>query len=577
MSYTALARRYRSTQFDKVVGQEAVARTLAAAIERNRVAHAYLFCGTRGVGKTTMARLFAKALNAPGDQPPEVAQAIMEGRDNDVIEIDAASNRGIDDARELISNCIYRPMRGPYKIYIIDEVHMLTRDAFNALLKTLEEPPEHVKFILCTTESNKVLPTVQSRCQRFDFRAIPTRDIAAHLKWVVEQEGMKSEPAVIQAVARLGAGSMRDALSLLDRLMASGEHTLTLTLLEELLGLPASDLVDGVIAACADGDPKAALNATDALLASGVTMEQTLDALIERLRELMILAACGDETNLVELEGEARDRAAALAVRFDAPALVHTIALCENAAQRIRNSSTPRAVLDAVVVRLALTERIADLGALLASGPPGAYAAPRAGDAEKKAFAAAADPVPATADRGAPPSARQPTPAPTATATNAAHAPLPADASAADVWRRVYQIGGDSGAMRARLNTLRLAELTETKATIAADSVATVAWVKQQEARLIELLRRATGRAVRLDVVVSEQPPAPPPPDSVAAAARADDEALNHPLVRTAIQLFDARVVRIERAAPTRPAATSEPTDPDHHDAPDAHDAHDED
>ncbi|MEN0021384.1 MAG: DNA polymerase III subunit gamma/tau, partial [Planctomycetota bacterium] len=173
MAYTVLARRYRSTDFDEVVGQEPIARTLRNAIDAGRVAHAYLFCGTRGVGKTSMARIFAKALNAPSASDAsreEVEQAIMTGRDADVIEIDAASNRGVDDARELIANCVYMPLRGPYKIYIIDEVHMLTREASNALLKTMEEPPEHVKFILCTTEPEKILPTIRSRCQRFDFR-----------------------------------------------------------------------------------------------------------------------------------------------------------------------------------------------------------------------------------------------------------------------------------------------------------------------------------------------------------------------------------------------------------------------
>ncbi|MCH7792968.1 MAG: DNA polymerase III subunit gamma/tau, partial [Planctomycetes bacterium] len=213
MAYTVLARRYRSQTFDEVVGQEPIARTLRAAIDQGKVAHAYLFCGTRGVGKTSMARIFAKALNG-GSEAADAA--IMAGQDTDVIEIDGASNRGVDEARELIANCIYRPMRGAYKIYIIDEVHMLTTPAFNTLLKTMEEPPEHVKFILCTTEPQKVPATIQSRCQRFDFRTIATAKIAEHIGAVVKSEGLKAEPELLQAVARLGNGSMRDALSLLD-------------------------------------------------------------------------------------------------------------------------------------------------------------------------------------------------------------------------------------------------------------------------------------------------------------------------------------------------------------------------
>src|SRR4051812_14157078 len=235
MAYTVLARRYRSQDFDEVVGQKPIADTLENAIKANRVAHAYLFVGTRGVGKTTMARLFAKALNGG---KPEIDEAIMQGRDTDVIEIDAASNNSVENARDLIANSIYRPLRGKYKVYIIDEVHMLSTAAFNALLKTMEEPPEHVVFILCTTESHKVPATIQSRCQRFDFKNIPTARIAEHLTAVIKQEGLAAEPELVHAVARVGNGSMRDALSLLDRLMASGEKKLTAALLEDLLGLP---------------------------------------------------------------------------------------------------------------------------------------------------------------------------------------------------------------------------------------------------------------------------------------------------------------------------------------------------
>ena len=210
MAYTVLARRYRSRSFDEVVGQESIARTLQAAIDQNKVAHAYLFSGTRGVGKTSMARIFANVLNNPKDSE-EVAQAIFTGQDTDVVEIDGASNRGVDEAREVIANSVYRPLRGEYKIYIIDEVHMLTKEAFNALLKTMEEPPEHVKFILCTTEPHKVPPTIQSRCQRFDFRNIPSGKIEDHLQAVVTQEGLKADAELIAAQRMTWTGPMGDA------------------------------------------------------------------------------------------------------------------------------------------------------------------------------------------------------------------------------------------------------------------------------------------------------------------------------------------------------------------------------
>jgi len=225
MAYTVLARRYRSQTFDDVVGQDAVAQTLKNAIKTGKVAHAYLFTGTRGVGKTTMARILAKALNCLNVKEPtpepcckcDSCVSINIGEDIDVIEIDGASNRGIDNIRELRQNAIYRAARARYKIYIIDEVHMLTTEAFNALLKTLEEPPDHVKFIFATTEPNKVLATIQSRCQRFDFGTISPKLISDQLKTILKSEKIKFEDDLVLHLARLANGSMRDALSLLDQ------------------------------------------------------------------------------------------------------------------------------------------------------------------------------------------------------------------------------------------------------------------------------------------------------------------------------------------------------------------------
>ncbi|MDX2130834.1 MAG: DNA polymerase III subunit gamma/tau [Planctomycetota bacterium] len=363
MTYTALARRYRSQQFDEVVGQEPIARTLRNAIASGRVAHAYLFTGTRGVGKTTMARLFAKALNGGS---PEVDAAIMSGQDTDTVEIDAASNTGVDNVRELIANAAYRPLRGKYKVYIIDEVHMLSTQAFNALLKTMEEPPEHVKFILCTTDAQKVPATIQSRCQRFDFRNIPAAQIAEHLGQVARAEGAAADPELLHQVARLGNGSMRDALSLLDRLLAGGDKKLTLTLLEELLGLPDRELIGQLIDALGAGDPGVALARADDLLRKGASVDVLFDALLLRLRDLMVLAACGGATPLVELSDAARSEELARARPFDVAGIIHMIALCENVQRAAKGSSVPRALLDALVVRLAMTDRVADATAIVA-------------------------------------------------------------------------------------------------------------------------------------------------------------------------------------------------------------------
>jgi len=230
MAYLVLARKYRSATFGEVVGQEAICQTLVNAIKTGRVAHAYLFTGTRGVGKTTMARILAKALNclsAEGPTPDpcnecDACAAISRGDDVDVVEIDGASNRGIDEIRELRANAIFHPARARYKVYYIDEVHMLTKEAFNALLKTLEEPPGHVKFIFATTQAEKVPATILSRCQRFDFRNIPTRLIAEHLNRICRAENVEADDDAMFRIARAGAGSIRDALSLLDQLLAAG-------------------------------------------------------------------------------------------------------------------------------------------------------------------------------------------------------------------------------------------------------------------------------------------------------------------------------------------------------------------
>ena len=386
VSYTVLARRYRSTSFAGVIGQEPIARTLRNAIEQGRVAHAYLFTGTRGVGKTSMARIFARALNAPATVedaplPPDadadggfpavdvqqrMADAIMRGEDLNVIEIDGASNRGVDEARQLIANSGLSPTgNARYKVYIIDEVHMLTREAFNALLKTMEEPPPHVKFILCTTEPHKVPPTIHSRCQAFDFRNIPTPKIADHLKNVLGSESVEADEQVVWQIARLANGSMRDGLSLLDRLIATGQSPLTQDVLEQMFGLPDTQLVSALVNAIAAGDVKASLEAGANLIANGVSQDQVLEVLIERFRQLMLICACGAESELVELPDEARAEAAEQAKGFDASGLTYMIALCESVQRNGKASATPRALLDATIVRLALAEKMADVTAVL--------------------------------------------------------------------------------------------------------------------------------------------------------------------------------------------------------------------
>jgi len=379
MAYTVLARKYRSQTFDDVMGQDPIAQTLRNAIETGRVAHAYLFTGTRGVGKTTMARVLAKALNCRSFDEPTTTPcckcdsciAISTGEDIDVIEIDGASNRGIDNIRELRENAIYRPARSRYKIYIIDEVHMLTKEAFNALLKTLEEPPEHIKFILATTEPNKVIATIQSRCQRFDFSNITPKVIAGQLKSILKQEKIEYEEDLVLPLARLANGSMRDALSLLDRLISAGAQPLTGQLLEEFLGRPNAERVYRLIERIADDDAAGTLTATEELIYTGLGEAQIVDALIESMRDLLVLRSAGVDTDLLILTADQRGKANELAQKFDAAALIYNITALEKLRWAIRNSDTPRALLDASLLRFTLSEHFMNVDELMSRAQGG--------------------------------------------------------------------------------------------------------------------------------------------------------------------------------------------------------------
>ena len=374
MAYTVLARKYRSLSFADVVGQDSVATTMKNAIKTGRVAHAYLFNGTRGVGKTTMARILAKALNCLNAEDAttepccqcESCLHINTGDDIDVLEIDGASNNGVDQVRELRDNAIYRPARSRYKIYIIDEVHMLTVAAFNALLKILEEPPAHVKFIFATTEPNKVLATIQSRCQRFDFRNISAPDIAKQLRTVLKLEKIEFQDDLVLALAKMANGSMRDSLSLLDRLISTGIAPLNLDLLEEFLGLPNVEKMFNLIGFMGDSQGAETLLAIDNLITSGLTESQILDSLIECMRDLLVLKTAPKQTELVILTADQLKKAQAVAGKFDIAALVYAISSLEKNRWAIKNSDTPRVLLEASALRFALSDHFINVDTLMA-------------------------------------------------------------------------------------------------------------------------------------------------------------------------------------------------------------------
>jgi len=343
MATQALYRKWRSQTFDEVIGQQHVTQTLLNALKLERVAHAYLFTGPRGTGKTSTARLLAKAVNClaeavedrPCNQCP-ICVAVNEARLLDLIEIDAASNTGVDDIRDLREKVGFRPGEARIKIYIIDEVHMLSKSAFNALLKTLEEPPEHVIFVLATTEPEKIPATITSRCQRFDFKRIKLADISQRLAYIVSEEGLQAEPQALEYIARQGGGSMRDAISLLDQLTAYGSETITLDLVRTVLGAVASQSVMELIDTLLDQDVATGLDIINRLVDDGTDPRQFAHEIVEYLRALMLIKL-GDGGHLLNLPEETLMGMERQAGRTESAAIVRATTLFNEALVDIKS------------------------------------------------------------------------------------------------------------------------------------------------------------------------------------------------------------------------------------------------
>ena len=302
--YQALYRKYRSQNFSQLVGQEVVARTLKQAVEQDKISHAYLFSGPRGTGKTSVAKIFAKAMNCPnqvGGEPCNncyICQAVTDGSLEDVIEMDAASNNGVDEIRDIRDKSTYAPSIAQYKVYIIDEVHMLSTGAFNALLKTLEEPTPNVVFILATTELHKIPATILSRVQRFEFKSIKTQDIRDHIFQILEKEGIDYETEAVEIIARRAEGGMRDALSILDQALSlTQEATLTTAVSEEITGTISLSALDHYVAALAQKDVPGALKNLDLIFENGKSMTRFVVDLLQYLRDILIVQAGGENTH----------------------------------------------------------------------------------------------------------------------------------------------------------------------------------------------------------------------------------------------------------------------------------------
>ncbi len=369
--YQVVARKYRPQLFDQLVGQPHVAQGLSSAITTNRIGHAYLFTGARGTGKTSTARIFAKALNCETGPTPapcnqcDICQSISSGGDVDVIEIDGASNRNIDDIRQLRSNVAIRPSRARFKIYIIDEVHMLTNESFNALLKTLEEPPEHVKFLFATTNPEKVPITVLSRCQRFDFAPVATDSIQQRLAEIAANEKIAADPAALQLIARRAAGSMRDSQSLLEQLLSVSNGRITSEDVHQMLGTARSGRLAELVQQLAARDAATALASVDAGVREGVDVGQFAEQLVGYLRDMLAAAIGASPEIMLHSTAEEYSALAETGRQLGAETLLAMLQIMDQALVRMRASIHPRVLLEIAIIRICRLEALDDIAGLI--------------------------------------------------------------------------------------------------------------------------------------------------------------------------------------------------------------------
>jgi len=371
VSYQVIARKYRPQRFADVVGQEHVSRTLSNAIEQNRIAHAYLFVGPRGTGKTTIARIFAKCLNCTGgpkidfpDDDPR-ANEIAEGRSLDVLEIDGASNNGVDQVRELRETCKYAPASGKFKIYIIDEVHMLSTAAFNALLKTLEEPPAHVKFMFATTEPEKVLPTILSRCQRFDLRRIPTALIVDHLAYIAKKEGITIDGAALHAIARGSDGGMRDAESTLDQLISFCGNEIVESDVLSMFGLTAQSQIYSLAAAILAGEIEPALRELNDLAKQGKDLARLLSELLNHFRNLLIFQVSRGDLRILEVSETEAATLKEQSATLTSDSLTRIMEVLTDCEGRLRDAASKKILIEVALLKAIEARNAVSLDAVL--------------------------------------------------------------------------------------------------------------------------------------------------------------------------------------------------------------------
>jgi DNA polymerase III subunit gamma/tau len=566
--YVVVARRYRPQTFDELIGQDHVARALKGAIAANRVGHAYLFTGARGVGKTSAARILAKALTC--EQGPtatpcnrcDICLAVNAGSDVDVIEIDGASNRGIEESRQLRQNVNIRPSRARFKIYIIDEVHMLTREAFNALLKTLEEPPEHVKFIFCTTEANKIPITILSRCQRFDFAGIHLPSIVERLSQIVAAEGVRAEPEALAILARRAGGSMRDSQSLLEQLLALGVEAITPQDVHAMLGTAGEVRLTQLVEHLAASDAAGAIADLDAAATEGVDVGQLLEQLLGYFRDLMLAAVgCPSET-MLHTAPSRYDEIVAAGRQMGLETILAIMQILDHTLSRLRYSTQGRTLTEMALVRIANLDHLdelADLIADLQSGSPRDQATARSsGPASRPSPPASVSSPAAKKKADAPSSERQHTSTTSSDATGIAApgngytstAIELTDADAPRVWQQALaSLEGLLAENASLCESVSAPGGGRLVAAFCAKYTSCKAFCERAEqlAQLERALAEVAGGRVKLEFatlpdVLSAEPAAK---RAVPHRQRMAEVAENA-MVRRATELFDARVVRIE-------------------------------
>ena len=371
MSYLVLARKWRPGTFAEVVGQDHVTSTLQKAYEKGRLAHAYLFSGPRGCGKTTTARLLAKIINCEDPQNGEPCNkcsscvSVNSGNHLDMIEIDGASNRGIDEIRDLREKIGYAPSQSGSKIYIIDEVHMLTQQAFNALLKTLEEPPGHVYLIFATTEPHKVPATILSRCQRFNFKRLELAELSGQLTRICDSEKIKYDIEAVTLICRRADGSMRDAESLLDQCISAAEGKIDLDTVRKVLGLVDSQIVSGLLDAVSRRDRNEALSVVDGVTSSGMDLEEFFIGFIEGIRNLLVISVSAGRTDWLDLTSGEIEELSAIAERFEVEDLLFLFRSMSRAHRELKGTSNPRYHIEAAVAEAASWESAVEIGELI--------------------------------------------------------------------------------------------------------------------------------------------------------------------------------------------------------------------